>query len=286
MNQLLTDVRSGLRMLVKYPTLSIVAILTLGLGIGLSTTVFCVINGGLFKGLPFPDGGSNRRRRRHEAVAESAAATDQRSGSCRLDESADIVRKVRCLLVRTDEPVHRRGPSRTIQWRPADRCSLRGARRCSRLLGRGFREGDDRTGAEPVVILGHDLWRDRYASSPDIVGKTIRASGVPANGHRRDAGQVRLSDPRSAVGAARHRPNAQRTRPGSDLPGHRAPEARRQHRAGENPGGDDCRTTRKGIPGNQSRASEPTSFPTREPFSARRFTGCSTRCSVPASACC
>src|SRR3954449_4947281 len=55
MGQLLTDVRSGVRMLVKYPTLSTVAILTLGLGIGLSTTVFCVVNGGLFKGLPFPD---------------------------------------------------------------------------------------------------------------------------------------------------------------------------------------------------------------------------------------
>src|SRR5438876_1972233 len=55
MHLLLADIRSGLRMLVKYPTLSLVAILTLGLGIGLSTTVFCVVNGGLFKGLPFPD---------------------------------------------------------------------------------------------------------------------------------------------------------------------------------------------------------------------------------------
>src|SRR3954465_5727086 len=54
MNQLFTDVRSGIRMLVKYPMLSVVAVLTLGLGIGLSTTVFCVVNGGLFKGLPFP----------------------------------------------------------------------------------------------------------------------------------------------------------------------------------------------------------------------------------------
>src|SRR4029078_1971619 len=53
---LLTDICSGVRMLVKYPTLSLVAILTLGLGLGLSTTVFCVVNGGLFKGLPFPAG--------------------------------------------------------------------------------------------------------------------------------------------------------------------------------------------------------------------------------------
>ena len=57
MNHVLTDIRFGIRMLIKYPTLSLVAVLTLGLGIGLSTTVFCVVNGGLFKGLPFPDAG-------------------------------------------------------------------------------------------------------------------------------------------------------------------------------------------------------------------------------------
>src|SRR5579862_7761067 len=57
MSQLYTDIKSGIRMLFKYPTLSIVAVLTLGLGIGLSTTVFCVVNGGMFKGLPFPDAG-------------------------------------------------------------------------------------------------------------------------------------------------------------------------------------------------------------------------------------
>src|SRR5471032_170859 len=55
MDTLVADIRSGVRMLVKYPTLSVVAVLTLGLGIGLSTTVFCVVNGGLFKGLPFPE---------------------------------------------------------------------------------------------------------------------------------------------------------------------------------------------------------------------------------------
>src|SRR5437016_14272687 len=55
MNQLASDIRSGFRLLVRYPTLSLVAVLTLGLGIGLGTTVFCVVNGALFKGLPFPD---------------------------------------------------------------------------------------------------------------------------------------------------------------------------------------------------------------------------------------
>ena len=55
MDRLVGDLTSGVRMLVRYPTLSLGAILTLGVGIGLSTTVFCVVNAGLFKGLPFPN---------------------------------------------------------------------------------------------------------------------------------------------------------------------------------------------------------------------------------------
>src|SRR5215510_5048249 len=57
MHYLWDDLRSGIRVLIKYPMLSVVAILTLGLGIGLGTTVFSVVNGGLFKGLPFEDAG-------------------------------------------------------------------------------------------------------------------------------------------------------------------------------------------------------------------------------------
>ena len=46
------------------------------------------------------------------------------------------------------------------------------------MLGRGFEDGDDQPGAGSVVLLGHALWRDRYGSAPDIVGRTIRANGL------------------------------------------------------------------------------------------------------------
>ena len=46
------------------------------------------------------------------------------------------------------------------------------------LLGRGFREGDDRPGADPVILLSYEIWRDRYGSSRDLVGTAIRANGV------------------------------------------------------------------------------------------------------------
>jgi len=177
MTQILTDVRSGLRMLVKYPTLSIVAILTLGLGIGLSTTVYCVVNGGLFKGLPFPDAD------RIVAVVATRPAQNQPQQPISVQ---DLV-----IWQERQTSFEKLGPYffaamnlSTEEGRP-ERYSgglltvaAFEALGVQPILGRGFRDGDDRPGAEPVVLLGHDLWRDRYASSRDIVGKTIRASGV------------------------------------------------------------------------------------------------------------
>jgi len=177
MAQLLTDVRSGLRMLVKYPTLSIVAILTLGLGIGLSTTVYCVVNGGLFKGLPFPDAD------RIVAVVNTRPAQNQPQQPISVQdfviwqERQTSFEKFGAyffapmnLSSEEGRPERYSGGLLTVAA-----FEVLGV---PPILGRGFREGDDRPGAEPVVLLGHDLWRDRYASSPDIVGKSIRASGI------------------------------------------------------------------------------------------------------------
>ncbi|MGD8321638.1 MAG: hypothetical protein PVJ02_14335, partial [Gemmatimonadota bacterium] len=55
MGTFLSDLRFGVRMLVKRPGLSLAVVTTFGLGIGLTTTVFSIVNGALFKGLPFPD---------------------------------------------------------------------------------------------------------------------------------------------------------------------------------------------------------------------------------------
>ena len=177
MTQLLTDVRSGLRMLVKYPTLSIVAIVTLGLGIGLSTTVFCVTNGGLFKGLPFPDADrvvavvntrpSQNQPQQPISVQDLVVWTDRQTS---FEKFGAYFFAPMNLSTEEGRPERYSGGLLTV--------AAFEALGVQPILGRGFREGDDRIGAEPVVLLGHDLWRDRYASSPDIVGKAIRASGV------------------------------------------------------------------------------------------------------------
>ena len=46
------------------------------------------------------------------------------------------------------------------------------------MLGRGFESGDDQPGAPPVILLGDDVWRDRFSASPDDRQPMVRANGV------------------------------------------------------------------------------------------------------------
>jgi predicted permease len=177
MSQLFTDLRSGVRMLVKYPTLSVVAVLTLGLGIGLSTTVFCVVNGGLFKGLPFPDA--------ERIVAVVATNHGQNQPQQPISIQDFLIWKERQSSFETIGPYGFSPINLSTEEGRPERFSggmLSVAAfetlRVQPLHGRGFRSGDDRPGADPVVLLGYDLWRDRFGSSPDIIGKPIRANGV------------------------------------------------------------------------------------------------------------
>jgi predicted permease len=176
MQQLLTDLRSGIRMLVKYPTLSIVAVLTLGLGIGLSTTVFCVVNGGLFKGLPFPDAdrivavvGTNPSQAQPRLPISVPDLAVWRERQTSFEKFGAYGFSPMNLSTEEGRPERFSGGQLTV--------AAFDALGIQPVHGRGFRDGDDRIGAEPVVLLGYDLWRDRYRSDPAIVGKTIRANG-------------------------------------------------------------------------------------------------------------
>jgi putative ABC transport system permease protein len=177
MSQLFTDLRSGVRMLVKYPTLSVVAVLTLGLGIGLSTTVFCVVNGGLFKGLPFPDA--------ERIVAVVATNPGQNQPQQPISVHDFVIWKERQSSFETIgpygfSPVNLSNEEGRPERFSAGMLSVAAfdTLRVQPLHGRGFRSGDDRPGADPVVLLGYDLWRDRFGGSTDIIGKPIRANGV------------------------------------------------------------------------------------------------------------
>src|ERR1700733_1200839 len=48
------------------------------------------------------------------------------------------------------------------------------------ILGRGFVAGDDKPGADPVLVIGYGIWKDRYASAANVIGRKVRVNGSPA----------------------------------------------------------------------------------------------------------
>jgi putative ABC transport system permease protein len=178
MHQLVTDIRSGIRMLVKYPTLSIVAVLTLGLGIGLSTTVFCVVNGGLFKGLPFPNADrivalvatnlSQNQPRLPMSVQDIAVFQERQSSFEKIGAFGFSP-----VNLANEEGRPERFSGGLLTAGAFDALGVKP------ILGRGFREEDGRPGAEPVILFGYRLWRERFNGSPDLVGRAIRVNGAP-----------------------------------------------------------------------------------------------------------
>ena len=61
------------------------------------------------------------------------------------------------------------------------------------VLGRHLNAEDDRPGAEPVVMLSHEVWQRRYQGDPQIIGRSVTVNGKPAHRRRRDADRIQLS---------------------------------------------------------------------------------------------
>ena len=75
---------------------------------------------------------------------------------------------------------------------------------CSRqqpLLGRDFAPGDERTGAEPVVIIGYSIWKNRYGADPDVLGQVAARERTAGDDHRRHAREHEISRQHRGLGA-------------------------------------------------------------------------------------
>lgn len=177
MNNLAGDIRSGLRLLVKYPTLSLVAVVTLGLGIGLGTTVFCVVNAALFKGLPFPDADrivavvtTNPGQRQPQQPLNAHDLALWRSRQTAFEKFGAY--GFGPVTLSNDDGRPERFSGGYLSVGAFESIGVQP------VIGRGFQQRDDAPGAEPVMIIGHRVWRERFAQSPSVIGQSIRANGV------------------------------------------------------------------------------------------------------------
>jgi putative ABC transport system permease protein len=167
---LLQDAHFGLRMLRKSPGFTVVAVLTLALGIGANTAIFSVVNAVLLRPLPFP------QAKQLVAITEANSQFGDNAGSSYPNFAAwrDQNRSFsdvagyqfhQLTLTGNGEPA----VLDTVVTTP----SLFSVLQIRPLAGRALSEEDGKQGAAPVVILSENLWRKRFGQDPHIIGKAI-----------------------------------------------------------------------------------------------------------------
>ena len=170
----LQDLRYGLRMLAKSPGFTIVAILTLALGIGANTTIFSVVNGVLISPLAF--------RNADRIVSMFQDLPDFPEGSISYPNFLDWRRDNRSF----ESMAAYRWANGTITGAgqpenvPAQRISatffpILGV---NPILGRNFNADDDRRGADPTVLISEGLWQRKFGTDPDVIGKRLVVGGT------------------------------------------------------------------------------------------------------------
>jgi len=173
------DLRFGVRTLGKNPGFAAVAIMALALGIGANATVFSLVNGILFKSLPFPES------ERVLYISSQNIKTPRGPGGLSEPEYNDLRAQLRSFSgiagvarerVNLSDDVNTPDSYNNSQVTP-NTFSMLGL---PTVAGRDFTEADAKQGAPPVAILTYTLWQKRYGKDPSIVGKTIRVSSVPA----------------------------------------------------------------------------------------------------------
>jgi putative ABC transport system permease protein len=177
MNTLLQDIRFGLRMLLKSPSVSIVATIALALGIGANTAIFSVVNAVLLRPLPFPDPDSL------VAVFETVPALGRQRGSHSYPNFLDfraqntVFERV-CSYHGGDFILTGRGEPARLQGAvvTADLFSLLGVQP---MLGRAFLPDEDKpSDTGRVVILSHSLFQQRFGGDPSILNQSITLDGI------------------------------------------------------------------------------------------------------------
>lgn len=175
---LLKDLRYGARKLVHNPGFAAVTVVTLALGIGLTTTMFSIVYGALVRGLPF------EHPERIVSVRRANPVRDFQQMEVSPHDFADYrvqARSFEALAAFGSGTVNVSGSEKPERFDGAYvTANAFDVLRARPLLGRTFRPGEDAVGAPAVVILGYDLWQSRYHGDPGLIGKTIRVNGEQA----------------------------------------------------------------------------------------------------------
>jgi putative ABC transport system permease protein len=167
------DLRFGLRMLLRNPGFTAVAILTLALAIGANTAIFSVTSALLLRPFPYPQP--------QQLISVNLEDSGPRPGNLiRYDLLRDRDRSITLAAFTTDN-LNLTGAGEPVQV-PIARVtpSFFSVLGVQPALGRAFADSDGHPESRPVVLLSNDFWRTRFNSDPRVLGTTIALDGTPS----------------------------------------------------------------------------------------------------------
>ena len=179
MHTLLRDLRYAIRMLLKNPGFTVVAILSIALGIGANTAVFSVVNAVLLKALPYHEpetlmlvwgSGEEDGRLLNRNQVSATDVADFRKQSTAFE---DVTTFTGWNPIMSGDGQAERIPA--IQVGDGFFKVMRG----TAILGRVFTPEEQEDGKDFVIVLSHGLWQRRFGSDPNIVGKKILLNSRP-----------------------------------------------------------------------------------------------------------
>lgn len=179
MKDLVADLRFGLRMLMRTPLLSLAAVITVALGVGVTTHTFSFVYGTILRGLPVPAPDEL------VYIHRSVPSRDITSSSLAYPDALDLAtsqssfRDVATLYWGTvnlagEEAAPERFEGAFVSANLLDLVGVRP------LLGRTFRDGEDLHGAPARIVLAYHVWQNRFAADADVLGRTVRMNGAAA----------------------------------------------------------------------------------------------------------
>src|SRR5579864_852709 len=172
------DLRFGIRMLLKSPGFTALALITLALGIGANTTIFSVVNSVLLRALPY----QNPSRIVQLSDLYPATGGFITSSFPKFTFLRDHARSFSAFAAVTFGRFQIAGPA------PAEPAEAQGVRvavdffkvlGAKPALGRAFFDEEERPGRNAVAVISNALWQNRFGSDPAAIGKTVTVDGSP-----------------------------------------------------------------------------------------------------------
>jgi putative ABC transport system permease protein len=174
MGTLLQDLRYAIRLLIKTPAFTLIAILALALGIGANTAIFSVVNAVLLRPLPFSDSSQLvlvAEKSQYPTITTSFENYQDWRDQSHSFESLEATQAQTLTLTGNAEPERLSVRLATAKMFPLLRVHA--------SLGRTFLPEEDRAGGAPVALLSHGLWQRRFAGASDVVGKSVTLDSQP-----------------------------------------------------------------------------------------------------------